>query len=133
MFGPSLSSSDTSRAIARLSPVTMRTCSPIFRAVAMVEAESSRGGSDKDSSPRNSHFPCASVRATPRVRKPLAASSLTCFSAFLRASASGMDQIQNHLWGALRDFESDVVVFDLGLGSLADRIEGGEMSDLIGL
>src|SRR5271170_7950874 len=45
----------------------------------------------------------------------------------------GMHKVEYHLRRSLRDFESGVVVLDLGLGSLADGIEGCEVSNLIGL
>ena len=99
----------------------------------MVEAESSRGGSDSDSSPRNSHFPCDIGARDAKGTIAFAAKSLTCVLSFFARVRVEMDKVQNYLRRALRDFESGVVVFDLGLSSLADRIERCEMSDLIGL
>ncbi len=44
-----------------------------------------------------------------------------------------MDKVQDYLRRSLRDFENGVVVLDLGLSSLTDRVERCEMSDLVGL
>ena len=46
----------------------------------MVALASSRGGSNRGSTPRNCHLPSPSARATPNERKPRAANSLTALS-----------------------------------------------------
>ena len=68
-------------AMARASPVTILTFTPIANAVAMVALASSRGGSNRGNTPKNCHGPSPSARATPKDRKPRAANSLTAFSA----------------------------------------------------
>ena len=75
---PSLSA--VSWAMARASPVTILIFTPIWRAVAMVALASSRGGSNRGSTPENRHWPAPSARATPSERKPRAANALTAVS-----------------------------------------------------
>jgi hypothetical protein len=53
-------------AMAVWSPVTILTGMPISMAFAMVSFVSSRGGSKRDRTPRNSHSSLSLVRATPR-------------------------------------------------------------------
>ena len=67
-------------AIAKASPVTILTLTPIDNAVAIVDFASSLGGSNKGKTPRNCQDPSASALATPKERKPRAANSLTTFS-----------------------------------------------------
>ena len=67
-------------AMARASPVTIFTSTPIWKAVAMVALASSRGGSNSGSTPTKCHGPSPSARATPNERKPRAANSLTAVS-----------------------------------------------------
>ncbi len=77
---PSPTLAAVSLAMAIASPVTIFTDTPIACAVAIVDAASSRGGSNNGSTPRNSQVPSASVRATPKERKPRAAKSFTAVS-----------------------------------------------------
>src|SRR5664279_4083452 len=67
-------------AMARASPVTILTFTPIFSAVATVSLASSRGGSNRGNTPWNCHLPSASARATPSARKPRVANSPTALS-----------------------------------------------------
>ena len=77
-----------STAMASASPVTILTVTPIWRAVAMVALASSRGGSNRGSTPRNCHVPSSSARVTPSERNPRAANSLTaCSTAALTCPA----------------------------------------------
>ena len=69
-----------SLAMAIASPVTILTFTPMATAVAMVALASSRGGSNRGSTPTSCHWPSPSARATPRERKPRAANSSTAFS-----------------------------------------------------
>jgi len=69
-----------SRAMARASPVTIFTSTPICRAVAMVASASSRGGSNRGSTPTRFHGPSPAARATPSDRKPRAANPSTAAS-----------------------------------------------------
>ena len=80
MFVPSPTCAAISLPMATWSPVTIFTRTPISLAVAIVAFESSRGGSESGSTPRNCQWSCSSVRATPSERKPRAANSLTAFS-----------------------------------------------------
>ena len=80
IFMPIPSVLAVSLAMASASPVTIWTCTPMCCAVAMVALASSRGGSNRGSTPRNRHLPSPSVRATPSERKPRAANSLTALS-----------------------------------------------------
>jgi hypothetical protein len=79
-------------AMASASPVTILTFTPICRAVAMVALASSRGGSNRGSTPRNCHLPSPSARATPNERKPRTANSLTAFSTAGFTSAALADK-----------------------------------------
>jgi hypothetical protein len=69
-----------SLAMAIASPVTILTLMPIWQAVAIVALASSRGGSNRGSTPSMRHWPPLSARATPNARKPRAANSLTALS-----------------------------------------------------
>ena len=69
-----------SRAMARASPVTILTSTPIWTAVAMVALASLRGGSNSGSTPTRFHGPSPSARATPSARKPRSANPSTAVS-----------------------------------------------------
>ena len=80
MCVPSPTLPAVSFAMAIASPVTIFTATPIAFAVVIVDAASSRGGSNSGRTPRNCHAPFPSVRATLRERNPRAAKSLTAVS-----------------------------------------------------
>ena len=79
MLVPMPSSRHVSRAILPWSPVTILTSTPFSIASRIVAAESGRGGSKSESTPRYSQrsSPSPSEAATPSERKPRAASSST--------------------------------------------------------
>ncbi len=77
MWSPRPTSRAISAPIATWSPVTILTWTPRSRASAIVAAESTRGGSDRGSTPTSCHLPSSSVRATDRERKPRSANRCT--------------------------------------------------------
>ena len=117
-------------AIASASPVTILIVTPIWWAVAMVAAASSRGGSNSGSTPRNCQSPSSSDRATPSERKPRAAKSLTAASTLGLHQRRVGSQRQDDLRRALGHLERGAVgVGDRGLGALVDRVERLEVAD----
>ena len=121
-----------SRAMARASPVTIFTSTPIWRAVAMVALASSRGGSNRGSTPTKFHGPSPSARATPNERKPRAANPSTAASTSVFTCDCIGRQLQDHLGRALRHLERGPVGGgDGGLGALAHRIERLELDHVV--
>ena len=99
MSAPIPSDFAVSAAMATWSPVTILTETPSPRAVAMVSLASSRGGSNRGSTPSSRHGPSPSARATDRERKPRLAKSPTAASTTAPiCSASGTSAMIT--WGA---------------------------------
>src|ERR1022692_2815787 len=106
-----------SLAIARASPVTILTFTPIASAVAIVTLASSRGGSNSGNTPRNCHCPSPSARATPSERKPRAANSLTACSTATFTCAELADSAMITLYAHCQRGR------DCDLGVISRRIE----------
>ena len=120
-----------SDAMASASPVTILTSTPIWRAVAMVALASTRGGSNRGSTPRNCQAPFPSARATPRERNPRAANSLTAWST-LAFTCLALAESSRITWGA------PLVTLNAArsrpyrrLGALADRLERLEVLHVV--
>ena len=125
MFAPSPSFVAVSWAMASASPVTILTCTPSCRAVAMVALRVfARRVEQRQHAERAASAPSPSARATPSDRKPRAANSLTASSTRRLHLAGVGRQREDHLRRALGHLERAAVRrLDRGLGALADRVE----------
>ena len=106
---------------------------PICRAVAMVDLESSRGGSKSGKTPRNRHVPSSSVRATPRERKPRAANALTALSTAALTSPALAANARITCGAPFVTLNVFRPRLDCGFGAFVDRIKRLKVSDMIGL
>ena len=98
----------------------------------MVALASSRGGSNRGSTPTKFHGPSPSARATPNERKPRAANPSTAASTPV-FTCDALADSSRITWGApfVTLNEDPSVGGDGGLGALAHRIEGLELDHVV--